>query len=128
MLALALAEHFDFPALALGVACVHPKQVAREDRGLVAAGAGADFEKDIRVVLRILGHQELREFEPLGCDARLEFAHLVRRQLVHLGIARARHLLDRVLFLLEPRELPEALRDRLETRILHGQVAKLVLA
>ena len=50
VLALALAEHFDLPALALGVARVHPEQVARENRRLVAAGAGADFEKDIRVV------------------------------------------------------------------------------
>ena len=40
-------HHLDLPALALGVARVHAEQVAGEQRRLVAAGAGADFEEDV---------------------------------------------------------------------------------
>ena len=58
VLAGALAEHLDAPALALGVARVHPEQVAGEDRGLVAAGAGADLEEDVALVARVRRDQE----------------------------------------------------------------------
>ena len=49
--------HFDFPALALGVARVHAEQVAGEDRGFVAAGAGAHFQIHAAVVAGVLRHQ-----------------------------------------------------------------------
>ena len=38
---------------ALGVAGVHAVQVAGEQRGLVAAGAGADLDDDVLVVVRV---------------------------------------------------------------------------
>ena len=47
VLARALAQRLDLPALRFGVAAVHAQQVAGEDRRLVAAGAGADLEEDI---------------------------------------------------------------------------------
>ena len=47
------AQDLDAPALALRVAAVHPEQVAREDRGLVAAGARADLEEQVRVVVGV---------------------------------------------------------------------------
>ena len=65
VLAGALAQHLDSPALPFGVARVHAEQVAREDRGLVAAGAGADLEEDVAVVARVLRDQQLRELESL---------------------------------------------------------------
>ena len=39
--ALAVRHHFDLPAAVLGVARVHAEEVGREERGFVAARAGA---------------------------------------------------------------------------------------
>ena len=55
--AFARRDHLDLPALLGGVALVHAEQVAGEQRGLVAAGAGADFEDDVALVHRVLGQQ-----------------------------------------------------------------------
>ena len=45
-------HHLELPALALGVARVHAEQVGGEQRRFVAAGAGADFEDDVLLVVR----------------------------------------------------------------------------
>src|ERR1700754_5123691 len=45
--ALAGGDHFDLPTLQRGKAFIHPEQVAREQRRLVAAGAGADFQHHV---------------------------------------------------------------------------------
>ena len=55
--AFARGHDFDLPALAGGVALVHAEQIAGEQRRLVAAGAGADFENDVALVHRILGNE-----------------------------------------------------------------------
>ena len=46
---------------------VHAEQIGREQRRLLAAGAGPDLEQDVLVVVRILGHEQLFErlLEPL---------------------------------------------------------------
>ena len=55
--AFAQRQDFGLPALLGGVALVHAEQVAGEQRGLVAAGAGADFEDGVVLVHRVLGQQ-----------------------------------------------------------------------
>ena len=47
VVAAALRQELDAPAAALGEARVHAEQVAREDRGLVAARGRADLEEDV---------------------------------------------------------------------------------
>ncbi len=37
-------DDLETPAAAFGIALIHPQEIAREKRGLVAAGAGTDFE------------------------------------------------------------------------------------
>ena len=54
----AARHHVDAPALALGVLPVHPEQLAGEERGFVAAGAGADLEDDVLLVVGILRDQQ----------------------------------------------------------------------
>src|ERR1700709_2506983 len=56
MFAGTFAQDLDSPALGLGIARVHAKQVTREDGGLIAARAGTYLEKDIAVIVRILRH------------------------------------------------------------------------
>ena len=47
----------DLPAVALGVAGVHAEEVGREEGRLLAAGAGADLDDDVAVVVGILGQE-----------------------------------------------------------------------
>src|SRR4030095_1505295 len=54
----ARVHDLDTPALTLGVFRVHPGEVAREQRRLVAAGPGADFDEDVPVVVGIARQQE----------------------------------------------------------------------
>ena len=55
--AFARGHQLDLPSLLGGIALVHAEQVAGEQRGLVSAGAGADFQDDIALVHRVLGHK-----------------------------------------------------------------------
>src|SRR5256885_7354981 len=55
----ALRDDLGLPALPLGVTRVHAEQVGGEERRLVAAGAGADLEEDIALVVRVPGQQRL---------------------------------------------------------------------
>src|SRR5213592_1025558 len=49
-----LRYHLHLPALAFGIARIHAKQVAREERRLVPAGPGADLEEDVALIVGIL--------------------------------------------------------------------------
>src|SRR5262249_37812711 len=51
-------EHFGLPALPFRVTRVHPEQVRRKQRRLVAAGAGPDLDADGLPVVRLLWHQQ----------------------------------------------------------------------
>ncbi len=51
--ALARVQHFELPAARFGETAVHAKQVTGKDCGLVAAGAGANLEKHVGIVVRI---------------------------------------------------------------------------
>ena len=48
----------DLPAAALGVALVHPEELRREERRLLAARARPDLEEDVAGVVRVLRQQE----------------------------------------------------------------------
>jgi hypothetical protein len=53
--AFARRNHLDLPALVGGIAFVHAEKIAGEERGLVAAGAGADLHDHVALVHRVLG-------------------------------------------------------------------------
>ena len=63
-------EHLGGPALPLGVAQVHPQQIAGEQRRLLAALARLDLEDHVLVVVRVARQQQLlqpvAEAFPLG--------------------------------------------------------------
>ena len=64
-------EHLDAPAAGLGVAGVHPQQVAGEERGLLAALPRLDLEQRVLAVGGVAGHQQAaqpltRGVAPLG--------------------------------------------------------------
>ena len=81
-----MRHHLDLPALALGVARVHAVEVAREQRGFVAAGAGADLEDRVLAVARILRQEQDLDLLLVVPRLLLELAQLFARQLAQLGI------------------------------------------
>src|SRR5258708_4310879 len=60
-------DDLDLPGRALCIAGVHAEEIAREQRRLVAPGAGAYLEEGIALVVGVLGKQRLLQlgFEPL---------------------------------------------------------------
>jgi len=74
----ARVHHLHLPALRLRVLRVHAREVGGEQRRLVAAGAGADLDEDVLVVVRVLGQDELLQL--------LLERGLARGQLVDLGL------------------------------------------
>ena len=77
--AFARRHDLDLPAVLGGEALVHPEQVAGEQRGLIAAGAGADFQNDVALVHRIFRHQRLADV------LRERVAPRLQRRLLGLG-------------------------------------------
>ncbi len=54
---LVVVEHLDAPALTLRIARVHAEQISTEQRRLITAGAGANLDDDVAVVIGIGGEQ-----------------------------------------------------------------------
>ena len=87
-------DDLDLPALALGVARVHAKEVTGEQRRLVAAGTSADFQKDIALVAGVLGQQQLLQFVFNLRQPRLGRHHLGFGEFAHFRVGE--HLLRRL--------------------------------
>ena len=81
-------DDLDLPALTLGIARVHAEQVRREQRRLVAARAGADFEEDVALVVGIPGQQHRLQFGLERHQASLGRAALLVGEIAHLRVAR----------------------------------------
>ncbi len=62
--------------------------IAREQRGLVAAGAGADFEDDVALVHRILRQQCELDLLLQAFELVAQVAAFVVGDLAHLGVGR----------------------------------------
>ena len=67
---------------------VHAEQLAGEERRLVAAGAGADFEDDVLLVVRVLRYEQNLQLGDQGVAPRVQRLELFLRQLAHVGVAR----------------------------------------
>ena len=93
VLAGALRQHFDAPALHVGIARIHAKQIAGENRRLIAARARAHFQVDVAVVARILRQQQLRELFFLALQPRVETGQLFAAELAQLVVCAFRHFL-----------------------------------
>ena len=75
-----------FQPCKVGEALVHPEQIAGEQGGLVAAGAGADFQHDVAVVHGVLGQQRDADLLLQLDAARLQALALGLRHAAHFGI------------------------------------------
>ncbi len=84
--AFARGDHLDLPALVRGIALVHAEEIAGKERGLVAAGAGADLEDDVALVHRVLGQQRQLDLSFERRALLLEFRPLGERHRAHFGV------------------------------------------
>ncbi len=127
MLARTFAQNLDAPTLGFGITRVHAEQVAGKDGGLVAAGAGADFQEDMAVVLRILRHQQALQLEFLGRDPRREVGELFLAHGPGFRVRARRELAGEAEVALERDEASIAFDERAQSRVLHRQFTELVL-
>jgi hypothetical protein len=127
VLAQALGHDLDREAVGFGVARVHAEQVSREDRGLVAARAGAHFEVDVLVVARVARDQHHLERVLGGLDPGSEPRHLLGTHLAHAGVAVGLHLARGRELAFERPEGFEFLGHGIEAGVLHRQIAELAL-
>ena len=85
---LAGREQLDLPALGLRIALIHAIEIAREDRGFVAARARAQFEDGAALVRCILGQQRDADLLFEFSETLLRFALLHLSQFAHLRVER----------------------------------------
>ena len=109
-------HHLDPPALALGELAVHAEQLGGEQRRFVAAGAGADLEHDVLLVVRVLRDEQDLEVGDQRVAARDERLQLLLRQLAHVRVAARRELLGLRDVARDVLVLAEALDGRLDLR------------
>ena len=79
-------HHLDLPLLPLRVLRVHAREVGGEEPRLVPAGAGADLDEDVLVVVGILRQDQRAELVLELALARGELVHLGLRHLAHLAV------------------------------------------
>ena len=113
----------------VGIARVHAKQIAREDRGLIAAGAGAHFEIDVAVVARDPSAAAASRALPLRARCARSGSEFFAAELAQLGVVAFGHFL-RVCAL---GRAGAGIRDSAPTtgssaRILHRQLAEFVVS
>jgi hypothetical protein len=85
-------EHLDLPALTLNEAGVHAVQIGREQRRLVAAGAGADLDDGVALVERILRDECRLQLGLERLDGRLEASDFGARFGGQLGVVNGNEL------------------------------------
>ena len=127
MLADVLRKDLDPPALALGITRIHAEQVAGEDRRLVAAGAGTDFQEHVAPVVGVLGQQHALQavFQPE--QGLLGLGHFLLGHLAHFRIAVLEQRLGALEVVLGLAELAVGGDDRLDFGVLLGIGAETVL-
>ena len=117
VLAFACGQDLQIPALFLGIALIHPEQVAGKNCGFVAARAGADLEEYIVVVMWIPGHEMGHQFPFELLDYGRGILEFLPAQLAQFRIAAFRHL-RRCSFVMSGfLESAEQLRNRFQPRI-----------
>ncbi len=81
-------DDLGLPAVPLGVAHVHAQQIAGEQSGFVAAGAGADLEEHVALVVGIAGQQRRLQFAFQCGDPHLRRGALLVGERAHRRIVR----------------------------------------
>ena len=114
----------DLPALALGKTRVHAKEVAGKQRRLVATGSGANFQKNVALVVGVLGQQQALQ---LALDLRQTLfgrRHLGLGEFLHFRVGE--HLLRRLQIVVGLPPLRVERDHRTELGVLARELAVLI--
>ena len=109
-------EELRLPPFALDVARVHAEEFAGEERGLVAAGARADFDDAVAIVERIVREEQRFEFFFQRADGGRQAAEFGLGLGSHFGVVNADELADfreLVIILVKRRSLFDDLHEPL---------------
>ena len=120
----ALRNHLDLPLVALRKARIHSKKIARKKRRFVAAGACADLEKDVALIVRVPRQQDTLQlrFELLhACDRRLGLV-VGKQPCVRVG----KHFLCGCEIALRALPIPIQLNDRGDLGVLAREGTKAI--
>ena len=79
-------QHFDFPALRFRVTRIHAEKFSSEERGLIAACSGANFQQNVFLVVRILWKEKQFQFALDRFLARGELLFFFVSQLLHFRV------------------------------------------
>ena len=79
-------EQLEAPAAQRGIALIHAEQNRAEQRRLLAAGAGADFEDRVALVVFVLRQQGQPDLELELGEAPAQRAHLLLGHRLHVGV------------------------------------------
>ena len=127
VLARTLAQHFDSPAFGFGVAGIHAKEIARKNGSLIAARAGAHFQENVVVVVRVFGNQKTLQLEFLAQDARGQIRELFLAHRSGRRIFIGGQFLGSGGIALECEEASIATHEIFQARVFHGEFAELIL-
>ena len=105
-IALARRHHLDAPALHLGELPVHAEELVGEQRGFLAAGAGANLQHDVLLIVGILRNEQNLDFGQQRVAPLFEAAQLFLGELAHVGVA----ALDELFGLLDFARAPICIR------------------
>ena len=101
-------------------------KIAAEDGGFVTAGAGADFQKHVAPVVRILRQQQSGQVRLAGNEFVFDPTDVLLRQLAHLGVVFAEQRLRVFQLGLQPLVGLVGFDDRFELGEFLRQVGELV--
>jgi hypothetical protein len=124
---LGLREDLDLPAVLLGETEVHAEDLGDEEGGLVAAGAGAEFEDDVLLVVGILGQEQHLELLFDRGKARLEAGQLLLRHGAEVWVGLGEHGLGVGDGVADVAVLAELFDDGFEVAMLLGGGLELLL-
>ena len=126
VLARSFAQDLKLPPATFRITAVHAEQVAGENGGFIAAGAGANFEKNVRGVVRV-ARQQQREQALLGLRAdHLQARGFVVGECAQFRIWVAREGCGLRQLGLDPRVLANRHNHRLQLRELSRQRGELL--
>ncbi len=116
----ALAQDLDREPLRFGIARVHAQQISNEDRSLITARTRPDLQKDVLVIARILGNEQLVQLAFFALDRTLDAGDFLGAQAAHVCVRIREHFARVGQISLQVMEGAEAIRQRLQPGVLHG--------